>query len=96
MANIIIKDKTGKILNEFPANLWIKLISQLREQQVEVHSACNTWMCWACMFKIESWWENVIKNLKWEPAFPLWEEEVMSCIAWIKDDKTDVVLQNIY
>lgn len=96
MANITIKDKEGKIIKTFPANIWKKLISELREKDVEVHSACNTWMCWACMFSIESWWENVVKNLKWEPAFPLADEEVMTCIAWIKNDDTDIVLKNIY
>ncbi len=96
MANITIKDKNNKILKSFPINIWKKLISQLKDNNIEVNSACNIWICWACMFNIESWKENIIKNFKWEPGFPLWDEELMSCIAWVKNEETNIVLKNIY
>ncbi len=93
---IIIKNSTWKILKEFIWTTKKTLISQIRDEDIDVHSACHHWICWACMFNIEKGNEFIIKNFKWEPWFPLDEQEVMSCIAWIKDTQWEIILKSNY
>jgi len=93
---IIIKAKSGDIIKEFPADVNKTILSQLREQEVEVASACQHWICGACMMHIESGLDSVIKNKKTEAWFPLAENELMTCIWWIKEWATeDIVLVSI-
>ncbi len=97
MSKIIIKSKDWKIIKEIDAKVWKTLISLITESWLEVASACHFGMCWACMYSIESWNENIVKNMKTEPAFPLAEEEVMTCIAWIsKENWENVILKQIF
>jgi len=53
-------------------------------------------MCAACMCNIESGEQFVEKDKKWEPAFPLGEDEVMTCIGWVADTDEEIVLRTIY
>ena len=96
MSKITIKNKDWKIIKQIDLDVNKILISQIIDSWVEVDFACNTGICWACMMKIESWEENIIKNKKTEPAFDLWKNEVMTCIAWVKSLDWDIVLRKIY
>lgn len=94
---IIVKNISDKIEKEFEANGKKTLLSEIRDQDVEIHSACMMWMCGACMCKIEKGWEFINKSAKWEPAFPLYEDEVMTCIAKVDAKKDgEIVLKKIY
>lgn len=96
MPKITIKDKDWKTIKEINSDTSKTLISQIRESWVEVNSACHMGMCWACMMNIESWVENVVKNKKTEPSFPLWKDEVMTCIAWVNSLDRDISLKQVY
>jgi len=97
---IKIKDKNWNILKEIEIDFSKTLLEQIRNSWVEIHSACNIWICAACMCKIEKWWEYLVKNFRWEPGFPLWEKEIMTCIWWVKKDNYDIepeiILKTIY
>lgn len=93
---ITIKNSSWEVIKTIEADLSKTLLKQLQEEWIEIASACYTGICWACMCEIESWWENIDKSFRWEPGFPLWEEELMTCIAWVKDKEKDIVLKTIY
>ncbi len=92
MKKIIVKDSSWKIIKELDQNINKTLIKQLTDEWVEVMSACHHWICWACIYWIEQWVENINKSFKGEPWFPLWDEEVMTCIAWVNWKNNDIVL----
>lgn len=93
---IIIKNSVWEVIKTIEADLTKTLLKQLQEAWVEMSYACHTGICWACMCNIESGSENIEKSFRWEPGFPLWDDEVMTCIWWIKNKDIDVVLKTIY
>lgn len=95
MWNITVKNSSWEVIKTIPWDINKTLLKQLEDNWVEMHSACLEGICWACMCKIESWEENINKKMKTEPGFPLWDDEVMTCIAWLKNDQ-DIVLKTIY
>lgn len=97
MTKIIIKNAQWEIIKELDADLNKTLLKQLESQWVEIPAACYTGICGACMCEIESWEEWVNKSFRWEPGFPLWDEEVMTCVAGINPDvQGDIILKKIY
>lgn len=95
MTQVIIKDAQGEVLKELEANPAKPLLSQLEWAWVEIPNACKIWMCGACICIWENDDENLVKNLRGEPAFPLWEGEIMTCIWWVTDTQETVVLKTM-
>ena len=93
---IIIKNKDWEIIKTIEADLSKTLLRQLQDSEVEMAYACHTGICGACMCQIESGSENVNKSFKWEPWFPLWDDEVMTCIAWVINKDQEIILKTIY
>lgn len=97
---LIIKDKDWNILKEITIDFSKNLLKQITWAWVDIHSACNTWICAACMCEVESWGEFLDKSFSWEPWFPLWDEEIMTCIWWIKKNEYNpdplIELRKIY
>lgn len=92
---LIIKNSAGEIIKEINPDINKTLLKQIEDEWVEMLSACYTWICWACLCHVESWLENVNKSFRNEPWFSLWEDEVMTCIAWIKDPEKDIILRTM-
>ncbi len=93
---ITIKNQAWEIIKTLEADVNKTLLKQLQNEWIEIASACYTGICWACMCNVDEWVENIDKTFKWEPGFPLAEEELMTCIAWIKNKDEDIVLRTIY
>lgn len=81
MTKIQIKNTKGEILKEFPGDIGKTLLKQLEEQKIEMQFACRIGTCGACLCEIEQGSEYIDKSFRGEPAFPLDESEVMTCIA---------------
>lgn len=96
MTKIIIKDASWEVIKTLDGDVTRNLLKQLTDKWVEISYACHTGICWACMCLIEKWEDSVIKNFKGEPWFPLADEEIMTCIAGIKEIDGDVILKKIY
>ena len=95
---ITIKNNEWTVLKQFE---WVEgktLLKQAEENGVEIPNACHQWMCAACMCHIESGGENIEKDFRNEPAFPLGEDEVMTCIGGVIDDGEcdEIVLKTMY
>lgn len=97
---IIIKDKEWNILKELSAEVGKTLLRQISDAWEEMHFACMTWICGACMCEVESWSEFIDKEMRTAPGFPLADEEVMTCISGVKKDSVDqewnIILKKIY
>lgn len=95
MTQIRIENADGSIQKQVEILPNKRLLSQLEKAGVEIPNACRTGMCAACMCSIESGSEFVQKDLWGEPAFPLWDEEVMTCIAGVSETDDVIVLRTI-
>ena len=93
---ITVKNSKWEIIKSISWDTKKTILKQLNEAWVELPSACFTWICGACLCNVESWREKIIDNFRWEAWFPLAPEEIMTCISWIKDENSEVVLQTIY
>lgn len=71
------------------------LLKQLEAQDIEIPNACNIGMCGACLCMSETSPELLNKSLRGEPAFPLWDEEIMTCIGWVIDTDETVILRTM-
>lgn len=96
MTKITIKNKQGDVLKVVDVDSQGSLLGQLEKQDVEIPNACRMGMCAACMCNVEKWAKHIRKDMKWEPAFPLWEDEVMTCIGWVEDTDEEIILRTMY
>ena len=96
MTQLILKSTDWEIIKEIPLDTGKTLLKQLEDAGAEIPYACMTGMCSACMCEVESWLEQVDKSFKWEPAFPIDEREVMTCIAWGKQGSEDITLKMMF
>ncbi len=96
MTTVRIENSEGELIKEVPIDVGRVLLSQLESHDIEIPNACRAGMCAACMCNIVQWSEHVIKNLRGEPAFPLGEDEVMTCIAGVKETDETIVLRTMY
>ena len=95
MSQVQVQDSSWDLIQALEVWEGKTLLWELEKASIEIPNACRTGMCGACMCNIISWEASVIKNFKGEPAFPLWDDEVMTCIAWIKESETQIILQTI-
>ena len=96
MAKLRVENTKGELLKELEVQAGKVLLSQLEAAGVEIPNACRAGMCAACMCHIKTWEEHVKKNMRGEPAFPLWEDEMMTCVGWVEDTDETIILQTMY
>ena len=96
MTKLTIQNKKGEVLKTLDVSPESSLLGQIEAVGVEIPNACRTGMCGACMCQIESGDQYIVKDSKWEPAFPLWDDEVMTCIGWVKDTDSEIILKTMY
>ena len=72
------------------------LLSQIEAAGIEIPNACRAGSCASCMCHIVQGEEHIEKSLRGEPAFPLDQDEVMTCIAGIRDTDETIILQTMY
>jgi ferredoxin len=95
MTNIRVESASGDFIKELEVNPAKPLLKQLEAAGVEIPNACKIGMCGACLCNAQWWDKNLNKSLRWEPAFPLWEWEIMTCIGWVIDTQETIILQTM-
>jgi len=95
MTQVQVQNAAGEELAKVKIDSTKPLLSQLQSEGIEIPNACKIWMCAACLCTIQSWQEHVVKNLRWEPSFPLWDEEIMTCIGGVKETDEEIILQTM-
>lgn len=96
MTKVIIENSAGEVMKELDVEVWKVLLSQLEAAWVDIPNACRAGMCAACMCHIKNWEDSVNKSLRWEPAFPLGDNEIMTCIWWVEQSDEPIILQTMY
>lgn len=91
-----IENAKWEFIKELPIAAGKVLLSQLEAAEVEIPNACRAGMCAACMCNIISGSEFVKKDMRWEPSFPLGEDEVMTCIGGVLDTDETIILRTMY
>lgn len=98
-----IKDRHGNIIKQIDLDLKDTILNQAKNAGIDMSFACLAGICSSCICNIEKWEEFVDKSYRMEPGFPLWDDEVMTCIGWLKKDISlndeasgEIVLQTWY
>lgn len=84
MTIVEVQDSKGKLIKSVDVDSTKPLLSQLEAEGIEIANACRTGMCAACMCHIHDD-ARAVKNLRGEPAFPLGEGEIMTCIGGVSE-----------
>ncbi len=92
MTKITVKNASGAVIKTIDAAVWKTLLSQLNGADIQVPSACHTGACGACMCTIETGSRYIDKSFRSEPAFPLDDSEVMTCIGSVQETDEDIIL----
>ena len=95
MTKVRIENSKWEYINEVEVDHTKPLLKQLEAHDVEIANACNIGMCGACLCMSESNPDLLNKSLRGEPAFPLWDEEIMTCIWGVVDTPETVVLRTM-
>lgn len=94
MTKVKIEDSAWTLIKELEVDSVKPLLSQLEKAWVDIPNACRAGMCAACMCHVVND-SQVVKNLRGEPAFPLWEWEIMTCIGWVIDTSDTITLRTM-
>lgn len=95
MTKVRIESSNGNLIWECEVKPEKPLLSQLEAAGIEIPNACRAGMCAACLCNAPGWDDKLNKSLRWEPAFPLWEWEIMTCIGWVVDTSETITLQTM-
>lgn len=95
MTKVRVESSNWELIWECEVNSQKPLLPQLESNGIEIPNACRTGMCAACLCNAPAWDNNLNKSLRGEPAFPLWEWEIMTCIGWVVDTQETIILQTM-
>lgn len=95
MTKIRVETSKGEHIKDVQVDHTKPLLKQLEAQDIEIPNACNMGMCSACLCTTTSSPDLLNKSLRGEPAFPLWDEEIMTCIGWVVDTDETIVLRTM-
>lgn len=99
MITITVQAANWETLWTFNAEKWKMITALATENDVEIPMSCGAWACGLCLCEIVEWWEFIDK---WNGFMALEDNQVLTCIATIKDDCFDnnvawnVVIKRVY
>lgn len=99
MIEISILTTDWNVLWTFNAEKWEVITTLATKNNVEIPMSCWAWACGLCLCEIIEWWEFIDK---WNWFMALEDNQVLTCIAKIKDECFDngvnwkVVLKRTY
>lgn len=99
MITITVQAANWETLWTFNAEKWKMITALATENSVEIPMSCGAWACGLCLCEIVEWWEFIDK---WNGFMALEDNQVLTCIATIKDDCFDnnvawnVVIKRVY
>jgi len=95
MTTVRIENAKWEHIKEVEVDHSKPLLKQLEAENVEIPNACNIGMCGACLCMSETDPKLLNKSLRGEPAFPLWDEEIMTCIWGVIETDEMVILRTM-
>lgn len=82
-------------LGSFEAKKWETIMSLAQANSVEIPFSCGAWACGLCLCYIVKWWEFINKAYTTPSFMELDEDQVLTCIAAVKDECFDDENTNI-
>lgn len=79
----------------FAAKKWETIMALAQANNVEIPFSCGAWACGLCLCYIVKWWEFINKEYTTPSFMQLDEDQVLTCIAAIKDECFDNENANI-
>ena len=76
-------------LGSFEAKKWETIMSLAQANSVEIPFSCGAWACGLCLCEIVEWVEYINKAYSMPGFMELEENQVLTCIAAIKDECFD-------
>jgi len=82
-------------VGSFQAKKWETIMALAQANNVEIPFSCGAGACGLCLCYIVSWWEYINKEYTTPSFMQLDEDQVLTCIAAIKDECFDDENANI-
>lgn len=95
MTQVRIESSKWELLWKVKVDSTKPLLKQLEAAGIEIPNACNIGMCGACLCNALDQDDYLDKSLRWEPAFPLWEWEIMTCIGGVVETDEIITLRTM-
>lgn len=89
MINITVLARDWAELWTFAAEKWKVFTTLATENWVEIPMSCGAWACGLCLCEIVEWLEYINKAYSMPGFMELEENQVLTCIAAIKDECFD-------
>lgn len=82
---IKVKDSNADIhILELKEDEDKSIIDLAEEKNIELPRSCRSWACFSCCASVTSWQEYLDPNKTWEVLIDVDEDEVLTCICWVK------------
>lgn len=82
-------------LGSFEAKKWETIMALAQANSIEIPFSCWAWACGLCLCYIVKWWEFINKAYTTPSFMELDEDQVLTCIAAVKDEYFDDENANI-
>lgn len=92
---ITIQWSDWTVLGSFDAKKWETIMALAQANNVEIPFSCGAWACGLCLCYIVQWWEYINKAYTTPSFMELDEDQVLTCIAAVKDEYFDEENANV-
>ena len=92
---IIVQWSDWAEIGSFQAKKWETIMALAQANNVEIPFSCGAGACGLCLCYIVSWWEYINKEYTTPSFMQLDEDQVLTCIAAVKDECFDDENANI-
>ena len=82
-------------IGSFAAKKWETIMALAQANNVEIPFSCGAGACGLCLCYIVQWWEYINKEYTTPSFMQLDEDQVLTCIAAVKDECFDDENANI-
>lgn len=95
LIKITVQWSDWTVLGSFDAKKWETIMALAQANNVEIPFSCGAWACGLCLCYIVQWWEYINKAYTTPSFMELDEDQVLTCIAAVKDECFDDENANI-
>ena len=103
MIKITVQWNDWTEIGSFVANKWETIMALAQANNVEIPFSCGAGACGLCLCYIVKWWEYINKEYTTPSFMQLDEDQVLTCIAAVKDEcfddkntEIEIVLKRAY
>jgi len=83
---VLIQHSDGSDYCSFDGEEWKSFVQMAEQSDKEIPCSCRSWACFVCACEIVSWIEHVDIAKLSVPLVDVEDNQVLSCIWWIKKE----------